>query len=89
MFLRGRRARYFGATFGSTGATGKTLDASGKPITGTAETVWNGSSGGADSTQNVVPSTYAVVDNFQWLKGKHTMTFGFSYEWEWRIHKFP
>ena len=51
-----------GATFGSTGATGKTLDSGGKPITGTAETVWNGSSGGADSTQDAVPSTHAVVD---------------------------
>jgi hypothetical protein len=71
-----------GATFGTTGATGKTLDASGKAIVGTAETVWNGSSGGASSTQNVVPSTYAVVDNFQWVKGKHSMIFGFSYEWE-------
>ena len=38
--------------------------------------------GGADSTQSVVPSTYALVDNFQWVKGRHTMTFGFSYEWE-------
>ena len=49
---------------------------------GTAETVWNGSSGGAESTQTVVPSTYSLVDNFQWVKGKHTMTFGFSYQWE-------
>ena len=65
-----------GASFGSTGATGVTK------TKGTAETGWNSSSGGADSTQNVVPSTYSVVDNFQWVKGKHTMTFGFSYLWE-------
>jgi hypothetical protein len=66
-----------GATFGSTGAKSSISG-----ITGTAETVWNGSSGGASSTQNVVPSTYSLVDNFQWVKGKHTMTFGFSYLWE-------
>jgi hypothetical protein len=65
-----------GASFGSTGAKGAT------GTTGTALTGWNSNSGGADSTQNVVPSTYSVVDNFQWVKGKHTMTFGFSYLWE-------
>ncbi|HWB31543.1 MAG TPA: carboxypeptidase-like regulatory domain-containing protein [Acidobacteriaceae bacterium] len=59
------------ASFGSTGAAG------GTPITG-----WNASSGGSKATQNVVPSTYSVVDNFQWIKGKHIMTFGFSYLWE-------
>jgi hypothetical protein len=64
-----------GATFGTTGAA---LSSGTIP----SLTAWDGSSGGADSTQSVVPSTYALVDNFQWLKGKHTMTFGFSYEWE-------
>ena len=48
-----------GATFGTTGATGLTK------IVGTGDTAWQGSSGGADSTQSVVPSTYAVVDNLQ------------------------
>ena len=66
-----------GATFGTSGAKSSISG-----ITGTAETVWNGSSGGASSTQNVVPSTYSLVDNFQWLKGKHSMTIGFSYLWE-------
>ena len=65
-----------GASFATTGSTGLTK------VVGTAESAWNGSSGGAESTQSVTPSTYALVDNFQWVKGKHTMTFGFSYEWE-------
>ncbi len=71
-----------GASFGSTGATGLTITSGTTKVVGTAETAWDGSLGGADSIQSVVPSTYAVVDNFQWVKGQHTLTFGFSYEWE-------
>ncbi len=58
-----------GATFGTTAAYG------------TAYTAWT-SNGSATTTQQVNPNTYAVLDNIQWLKGKHSFTFGFSYLWE-------
>ncbi|HEX4758851.1 MAG TPA: carboxypeptidase-like regulatory domain-containing protein [Terracidiphilus sp.] len=58
-----------GATFGTTAAFG------------TAYTVWT-SNGSATTTQQVNPNTYAVLDNLQWVKGKHSFTFGFSYLWE-------
>ncbi len=32
--------------------------------------------GASDSSHNVVPNAYTIVDNFQWSKGKHNMTFG-------------
>jgi hypothetical protein len=38
--------------------------------------------GTAASTQTVVPTTYAALDNLQWLKGKHSITLGFTYEWQ-------
>ena len=62
-------------SFGSTGSTGL------GGTKGTAEEQW-GSSGAGTSTQLVTPSTYAVLDNLQWVTGKHTFTFGFTYEWE-------
>ena len=62
------------STFGSTGATGVTKTTI--AMTGFADAA------GSFVTQQVTPSTYALVDNFQWTKGKHTMTFGFSYQWE-------
>ncbi|RXH54806.1 TonB-dependent receptor [Granulicella sibirica] len=34
------------------------------------------------STGNTsVSETYTLVDNLQWVKGKHAMTFGFQYQW--------
>jgi hypothetical protein len=58
-----------GASFGQTGAVATTL------------TAWT-QQGTAASTQTVVPSTYAAVDNLQWVKGKHDITMGFTYEWQ-------
>ena len=58
-----------GATFGTTAAFG------------TAYTGWT-SNGAATTTQQVNPNTFAVLDNVQWVKGKHSLTFGFSYLWE-------
>ncbi|HEV2486471.1 MAG TPA: carboxypeptidase-like regulatory domain-containing protein [Terracidiphilus sp.] len=60
---------FLGATFGTTSAFG------------TAYTAWT-SNGAATSTQRVTPNTYAVLDNVQWVRGKHSFTFGFSYLWE-------
>ena len=58
-----------GATFGTTAAFG------------TAYAGWT-SNGSATTTQQVNPNTYAVLDNVNWVKGKHSLTFGFSYLWE-------
>lgn len=58
-----------GATFGTTTAFG------------TAYTGWT-SNGAATTTQQVNPNTFALLDNVQWVKGKHSLTFGFTYLWE-------
>jgi hypothetical protein len=34
------------------------------------------------STQLTIPNNYALVDNLQWLKGKHQFTFGITYQFE-------
>lgn len=47
----------------------------------TAQTGWTTNASGS-STQNVTPNNYALTDNVQWLKGKHSFTFGFTYQWE-------
>lgn len=66
----GQGSREFpGATFGTTS------------YFGTQYTGWT-SNGTATTTQQVNPNTYAVLDNVQWTKGKHSLTFGFSYLWE-------
>lgn len=58
-----------GATFGTTAAFG------------TAYTAWT-SNGSSTTTQQVNPNTYALLDNVDWVKGKHSFNFGFSYLWE-------
>jgi hypothetical protein len=60
---------FFGASFGTTGA-----------VT-TALTTWRGSAGSV-STQLTTPNSYTIVDNLQWLKGRHSLTFGITYQWE-------
>ncbi|HEY4379779.1 MAG TPA: carboxypeptidase regulatory-like domain-containing protein [Acidobacteriaceae bacterium] len=37
--------------------------------------------GASDSSHNVVPNAYTLVDNYQWSKGKHSMTFGIETQW--------
>jgi len=37
--------------------------------------------GASDATHNVVPNAYTLVDNLQWTKGKHSMTFGLQTQW--------
>jgi hypothetical protein len=58
-----------GATFGATAAYST-------PLTG-----WTMNSTAA-TTQSVVPNNYALTDNVQWVKGKHSFTFGFTHQWE-------
>ncbi len=58
-----------GSSFGQTGAVSTTL------------TGWT-QQGNAGSTQSVIPETYTALDNLQWIKGKHAMTMGFTYQWQ-------
>ena len=46
-----------------------------------APSQWGANTSG-QATQVTIPNNYALVDNVQWLKGNHVMTFGFSYMWE-------
>lgn len=48
---------------------------------GTALQTWTTNSAAA-STQTVVPNNYTIVDNFQWVKGKHALTIGISMQRE-------
>jgi hypothetical protein len=46
------------------------------PLTG-----WT-TNGTGSSTQTVTPNNFALTDNVQWVKGKHSLTFGFTQQWE-------
>jgi hypothetical protein len=46
-----------------------------------AETTFRGSPG-SNSTQLTTPNNYAVTDNVQWLKGRHALTMGLTYQWQ-------
>jgi len=59
-----------GVTFASAGA------ASNVP-----EQTWTANSS-ASSIQKVIPNNYALVDNFLWTTGRHSLTFGISYQWQ-------
>ncbi len=58
-----------GASFGTTAAFST-------PLTG-----WTMNST-ASTTQTVTPNNFALTDNIQWIKGKHSLTFGFTHQWE-------
>ena len=62
---------FFGASFGTTPAFGS----------GLVPTGWRGSAGSV-STQLTTPNNYTIVDNLQWLKGRHSLTFGITYQWQ-------
>jgi hypothetical protein len=38
--------------------------------------------GSASSTQQTTPNNFALVDNLQWVKGAHTLTFGITIQWQ-------
>jgi len=38
--------------------------------------------GNAGSTQLTTPNNYAMTDNVEWLKGKHALTLGLTYQWQ-------
>jgi hypothetical protein len=37
--------------------------------------------GASDASHDVVPNAYTAVDNLQWSKGKHLLTFGIQAQW--------
>ena len=39
------------------------------------------SNGASGATQTTIPNAFTLVDNFQWNKGKHNMTFGIQMQW--------
>jgi hypothetical protein len=53
---------------------------------GNAQQYWTGigtsTTNNANSTQLTTPNNYAFTDNLKWLKGKHSFTFGFTYEFQ-------
>ena len=57
-----------GATFGTTTAYS------------TAQTNWT-SNGASGATQTTVPNTFTLLDNFLWVKGAHSLTFGVQAQW--------
>ncbi|HXU20111.1 MAG TPA: TonB-dependent receptor [Verrucomicrobiae bacterium] len=46
----------------------------------TAPSQWT-ENGAADASHNVVPNAFTIVDNLQWTKGKHSITFGLQTQW--------
>jgi hypothetical protein len=47
-----------------------------------AQTNWlSGGVNQGTSTYTAVSENYTLVDNLQWVKGKHSMSFGFQYQW--------
>jgi hypothetical protein len=52
---------------------------------GTVLQNWTGSTTAptnADATQLTTPNNYALVDNLQWVKGAHSLTFGITVQWQ-------
>ena len=47
----------------------------------TGPVTWTTNSNSA-STQLTIPNNYSLVDNVQWLKGRHVMTFGMTYQFQ-------
>jgi hypothetical protein len=48
---------------------------------GTVQSTWTGN-GNSVSTQLTTPNNYALTDNVNWVKGRHSMTFGLTWQWE-------
>jgi hypothetical protein len=46
----------------------------------TAISEWT-ENGAADATHNVVPNSFTLIDNLQWSKGQHSITFGIQTQW--------
>jgi hypothetical protein len=48
---------------------------------GLTEQTWTGN-GNSVSTQLTTPNNYAITDNVQWLKGKHALTMGLTFQFQ-------
>jgi hypothetical protein len=46
----------------------------------TGQTTWT-ENGAADASHDVVPNAFTLVDDLQWTKGRHSMTFGIEMQW--------
>jgi hypothetical protein len=68
-----------GATFATTPAYSGVAATSGGPAS--VQTTWTGFSN-AIATQLTIPNNFTIVDNLQWLKGRHAMTFGITIQWQ-------
>jgi hypothetical protein len=51
------------------------------PLFGAVQSNWT-SYGNSVATQITIPNNYALTDNVQWVKGKHSMTFGLTWQWQ-------
>ncbi len=52
---------------------------------GTTQQYWTGTTtapGNSVATQITTPNNYALVDNLQWVKGAHSLTFGVVVQWQ-------
>ncbi|HEV2576976.1 MAG TPA: carboxypeptidase regulatory-like domain-containing protein [Acidobacteriaceae bacterium] len=52
---------------------------------GTVQQYWTGTTSGPSgsvATQITTPNNYALVDNLQWVKGAHSLTFGGVLQWQ-------
>ncbi len=52
---------------------------------GTVQQYWTGTTtapGNSVATQVTTPNNYALVDNLQWVKGAHSLTFGVILQWQ-------
>jgi hypothetical protein len=68
-----------GVTFATTPAYSGVAATSGGPAS--VQTTWTGF-GNAISTQLTIPNNFTIVDNLQWLKGRHALTFGMTIQWQ-------
>jgi hypothetical protein len=48
---------------------------------GTAQQTWTGN-GNSVSTQLTTPNNYALTDNVLWVKGRHALTMGMTFQWQ-------
>ncbi len=48
---------------------------------GTAQQTWTGN-GNSVSTQLTTPNNYSLTDNVLWVKGKHALTMGMTFQWQ-------
>src|SRR6202012_4803631 len=48
---------------------------------GTAQQTWTTNSN-SDATQLTTPNNFTLLDNLQWVKGRHSLTIGMAVQWQ-------